>query len=267
MSKFTRKLARSLGHRLGRLLSFEQAALVSEAILETKGIGTGSDVRSSGEVSVFERLGERPIIFDVGGHAGDYTDALLRARPAGHAFVFEPSDSHFRILEERLGSRANVTLEKIGLGARACEMPLYKTGDISGLASLTRRRLDHFGVEMDVVETVAVRTLDEIIAQYGVVAIDLLKIDVEGHELDVLSGGTKAFRDNRIKLVQFEFGGCNLDTRTTLQDFFYFFQKRGFTLALLQPSGEIEALPRYCEFLEQYRTTNYLAAPNGRLSV
>ena len=194
MSKFTRKLARSLGHRLGRLLSFEQAALVSEAILETKGIGTGSDVRSSGEVSVFERLGERPIIFDVGGHAGDYTDALLRARPAGHAFVFEPSDSHFRILEERLGSRANVTLEKIGLGARACEMPLYKTGDISGLASLTRRRLDHFGVEMDVVETVAVRTLDEIIAQYGVVAIDLLKIDVEGHELDVLSGGTKAFR-------------------------------------------------------------------------
>ena len=267
MSKFTRKLTRSLGHRLGRFLSFEQAALISEAILETKGIGTGADVRSSGEVAVFELLGERPIIFDVGGHAGDYTDALLRARPAGQAYVFEPSDSHFSILQERLGGRANVTLEKIGLGARACEMSLYKTGEISGLASFTRRRLDHFGVEMDLVETVAVRTLDEIVAQYGIATIDLLKIDVEGHELDVLNGGTKAFRDNRIKLVQFEFGGCNLDTRTTLQDFFYFFQERGFTLALLLPSGKLEALTRYHEFLEQYRTTNYLAVPTGRLSI
>jgi FkbM family methyltransferase len=265
MSKFARKLARSLGHRLGRILSFEQAALISEAILETKGIGTGADVRSSGEVSVFDLLGEAPIVLDVGGHAGDYTDALLRARPAGHSYVFEPSDSHFRILQERLGGRTNVTLEKIGLGARACEAPLYKTGDISGLASLTRRRLDHFGVEMDVVETVAVRTLDEMVEQYGITTIDLLKIDVEGHELDVLNGGTKAFHNNRINLVQFEFGGCNLDTRTTLQDFFYFFQERGYTLALLQPSGKIEVLPRYHEFLEQYRTTNYLAAPNGRL--
>jgi FkbM family methyltransferase len=267
MSKFTRKLTRLLGHRLGRILSFEKAALISEAILETKGIGTGADVRSSGEVSVFELLGERPIIFDVGGHAGDYTDALLRARPAGRAFVFEPSDSHFRILHERLGGRTNVILEKIGLGARACEVPLYKTGEISGLASLTRRRLDHFGVEMDLVETVVVRTLDEIVAEYGIATIDLLKIDVEGHELDVLNGGTKAFQANRIKLVQFEFGGCNLDTRTTLQDFFYFFQERGFTMALLQPSGKIEMLPRYNEFLEQYRTTNYLAAPTGRLSI
>ena len=266
MSKFTQKLTRSLGHRLGRLLSFQQAVLISEAILETKGIGTGSDVQSSGEVSTFELLGEAPTVFDVGGHAGDYTDALLRARPHGHAYVFEPSDSHFRMLQERFGGRTNVTLEKVGLGARACEAPLYKTGDISGLASLTRRRLDHFGVEMDVVETVAVRTLDEVVEQYGIATIDLLKIDVEGHELDVLNGATKAFRNNRIKLVQFEFGGCNLDTRTTLQDFFYFFRERGFALALLQPSGKIEVLSGYREVLEQYRTTNYLAAPAGRLS-
>jgi hypothetical protein len=81
--------------------------------------------------------------------------------------------------------------------------------------------------------------------------------------LDVLNGATKAFSDNRIRLVQFEFGGCNLDTRTTLQDFFYFFQDRGFRMALVQPSGKLEPLPRYYEFLEQYRTTNFLAASPG----
>jgi FkbM family methyltransferase len=260
MSKFTRKLARSIGHRLGRLLSFEHAALVSEAILETKGFGGGSHVQSSGEMSIFKLLSDAPIVLDVGGHVGEYAEACLRARPAGRIFVFEPSESHFRILQSRLGGKSEVTLEKIGLGARSCELPLYKTGEVSGLASLTRRRLDHFGVVMDVVESVVIKTLDEIVAQHGIETIDLLKIDVEGHELDVLNGATKAFGDNRIKMVQFEFGGCNLDTRTTLQDFFYFFQDRGFTMALLQPSGKLQPLPRYYEFLEQYRTTNFLAA-------
>jgi FkbM family methyltransferase len=263
MSKLTRKLVRSLGHRLGRLLSFEQASLIAEAILETKGFGSGSDVQSSGEVCVFDLLREAPVVFDVGGHVGDYTEALLRVRPASRVFVFEPSNSHFRLLQRRLGDRANVVLEKIGLGARSCELPLYKIGDVSGTASLTRRRLDHLGVVMDIVESVAVRTLDEIVSQHSIESIDLLKIDVEGHELDVLNGAKKTFSENRIKRVQFEFGGCNLDTRTTLQDFFYFFQERGFAMALVQPSGKLEPLPRYHEFLEQYRTANYLAAPSA----
>ena len=50
--------------------------------------------------------------------------------------------------------------------------------------------------------------------------IDFFKIDVEGHEMDVLKGiGDKI---SNIKLIQFEFGGCNIDTRCFFQDFWYF---------------------------------------------
>ena len=56
--------------------------------------------------------------------------------------------------------------------------------------------------------------------------IDYVKIDVEGHELDVLEG----FGDliNKIKLIQFEFGGCNIDTRTFFKIFGIFFKKKNF---------------------------------------
>ena len=46
--------------------------------------------------------------------------------------------------------------------------------------------------------------------------IDLLKLDVEGHELYLLSA--KKFI-SKISVIQFEFGGCNIDTRTYFRDF------------------------------------------------
>jgi FkbM family methyltransferase len=162
-----------------------------------------------------------------------------------------------------LGTKDNVTLVNKGLGDRCNEFELYKHAEVSGLASLTKRRLDHFNIAMDKVERVTVQTLDEAVQQHDVAAIDLLKIDVEGHELDVLKGAAQAFRDERIELLQFEFGGCNLDTRTSVQDFFYFFREHRFTIGLIQPTGRIHWLPKYDEFLEHYRTTNFIAAPSS----
>ena len=57
--------------------------------------------------------------------------------------------------------------------------------------------------------------------------IDLLKLDVEGHELEVLRGGVRMFAQRRVKMVSFEFGGCNIDSRTYFRDFYYFFQENG----------------------------------------
>jgi hypothetical protein len=118
---------------------------------------------------------------------------------------------------------------------------------------------------MDRIEMVRLQSVDEAMAQHNVATVDLLKIDVEGHELEVLNGAAQALRGNRIRLVQFEFGGCNLDTRTTLQDFFYFFGALDFMIGLIQPAGRVQWLPRYDEFYEQYRTTNFLATSRSNL--
>jgi hypothetical protein len=127
------------------------------------------------------------------------------------------------------------------------------------LASLSRRRLHHFGIEFEAAETVQMRVLDDYCSERGVQRIDLLKLDVEGHELDVLQGAKRMFQEQRIGMVSFEFGGCNIDSRTFVQDFWYFFrQNGGGRLHRLSPSGTLVPVPEYQEDLEQFRTTIFV---------
>ena len=46
---------------------------------------------------------------------------------------------------------------------------------------------------------------------------------------------------------------------------FYFFKDFNFVIGLVRPVGRIQILERYDEFYEQYRTTNFVAAPKGAL--
>jgi hypothetical protein len=62
-----------------------------------------------------------------------------------------------------------------------------------------------------------------------------------------------------VSMVTFEFGGCNIDTRTYLQDFFYFFQGCRMRLYRISPSGFFFPIPNYLEQFEQFRTTNFVA--------
>ena len=86
-----------------------------------------------------------------------------------------------------------------------------------------------------------------------------LKVDVEGHELDVFSGAKDALRKGSIKNIQFEFGGCNIDTRTFFQDFWYLLTGYGYTLYRIMPDGSLYRINNYAEKLEAFICTNYFA--------
>jgi hypothetical protein len=62
-----------------------------------------------------------------------------------------------------------------------------------------------------------------------------------------------------VRMVTFEFGGCNIDSRTYVQDFFYFFAAHGMrAMYRILPWGGLDPIPGYRETLEQFRTTNFL---------
>jgi hypothetical protein len=85
--------------------------------------------------------------------------------------------------------------------------------------------------------------------------IDFLKIDTEGHELDVLQGSEKMLSEGRIKCIQFEYGGTYLDANITLEQVFNLLKKYNYKISKLGNS-EIE---NFTSNLENYTYSNFLA--------
>jgi FkbM family methyltransferase len=232
------------------------------------GIGAGSDVGSSGEKILIRKLRQRyatyssPIcVFDVGANQGQFLKLMaddLKDIPVTF-HCFEPARHTFDILSERIGESPNIVLNNFGLGDHREEKDLYYDEIGSGLASLSKRRLNHFGIDFMLSEKVSINTLDDYCLSQGVENIDLLKLDVEGHELGVLKGGENTLRNGKVNMLTFEFGGCNIDSRTYFQDFWYLLQEYGLrNFYRIAPSGLLVHLPKYDEIDEQFRTTNFL---------
>lgn len=170
---------------------------------------------------------------------------------------FEPSKATFELLNNNIKS-GKAILNNKGLGKKAGVFPFYTDFPGSGTASLTKRKMNCYGVDFEYSEDVTIETLDEYCFANNIKEIDLLKIDVEGHELDVLEGSKEMLAKEMIKMISFEFGGCNIDTRTFLRDFYYLFKQFGFLLYRITPSGHFYLLDNYSEKLEMFRTTNFI---------
>lgn len=228
------------------------------------GVGSGDDVYLSGEKYVIEkmkRLINPPyVIFDVGSHRGQYLDVVLSVMGKESFLIhcFEPSARLFRHLANKAESNNQVVANNIGLGREKTQMELYFDAEDAG-GSLTKRKLDYLGITSWRSETVTISTVDAYCAERGINLIHLLKADIEGHEMDLFSGASRMFQDRAIKMVTFEFGGCNIDTKTYFRDFFYFFQDVDMDLYRITPSGYLYPLRRYREIDEQFRTTNFAA--------
>ena len=265
MSPLKKLMAFLAGNKHGQKFLENRIRKLSELM----GVGAGGDVRESGELAVVHKmatlLSPPYCIFDVGANKGKYLDLLTSRIQATQYQIhcFEPSKPAFDILSARAQGNPNIVVNNIGFGKEPGELTLYYNEPGSEIASLTKRRLEHFNIDFSQSESVRIETLDNYCRENNIYNIDLLKVDVEGHELNVLQSGSKAmFKKNAIKMISFEFGGCNIDTRTFFQDFFYFFRDVNMALFRITPSGYCYPIKGYSEVLEQFRTTNFLAVHN-----
>jgi len=249
------------------LISILDARLISKVIrVFQQSIGFGYDSGIQNEVKVFSiELSkfkiEKPVILDVGANLGDWSKTIKTYFPKAEIHAFEPSRVTYLDLVDSLRVIENVSTYNFGLGEAEQSQLLFYDNEKSGMASLYRRDLSRISIEFDKFEKVEIKRLDNWLMESRVKA-NVLKIDVEGHELSVLRGLGEHLHE--FKLIQFEFGGTDIDSRTFFQDFWNFFRNTNFSLYRLTPRGKIP-IRSYAETDEVFSFTTYLAIAEQRV--
>jgi FkbM family methyltransferase len=226
------------------------------AYLQGKGYGAGTIAQENR--LVHKMLHKEPrLAIDIGGNIGDYTAEIRRRNISTEIHTFEPSKVNIQKLNKRFGGDKKIVILPFALSDKAGSATLFSNKPGSGLGSLTHRNLEHFNINFEVREEVNTIKFEDYWKEHlSSRNLDIVKIDVEGHELSVLNGFGKAISVTNI--VQFEFGGCNIDTRTYFHDFWSFFKEHNFDLYRITPFGA-ESIISYRESNEYFSTTNYIA--------
>lgn len=133
---------------------------------------------------------KRRVAVDVGAHVGFWSMWLVRE--FAHVHAFEPVPDLAAILPRNMGSQ-NYTLHNYALGEQAGHVTMTVPPEATGFS-----HIDVTGPQLrpDAV-VVVMRTLDS----FEIQEVDLLKIDVEGYEIQVLRGAEQTIRSCRPIIV------------------------------------------------------------------
>ncbi|HYW60275.1 MAG TPA: FkbM family methyltransferase [Xanthobacteraceae bacterium] len=145
-------------------------------------------------------LGFAPVtIYDIGAYQGGWTRLAAEVFPAAQFVLFEANADHAGELAASGHRHVIAALGAEDAGARAFHVP--RTGDVTG-ASLYVENTAHYAQPNLQVRELATARLDTLVARERLPPPELIKIDVQGAELDVLSGARETLRSASVLIVE-----------------------------------------------------------------
>lgn len=137
---------------------------------------------------------------DVGASVGLILGRTLGFAPQGNHFAFEPRPAAFATLHATFGHLTSVHLYQSAVGSCCAKMPFAQIVDDPGCSGFRERPGVAGRGGVDEIEVDCVR-LDDIVD----VPLRLMKVDVEGAELDVFRGASQVLQRDHPFIV-FEHG-------------------------------------------------------------
>lgn len=224
-----RKFARSVALPIHRYLfarkwlyKLNKALLLLN--LRAIGILNFDNDTASGEKWLLDRISHLIAdsdVIDVGANVGDYSNKIKLISPTSRLYSFEPHPKTFEILKSQSVKHAYEAFN-VGCGSENHKTYIH---DYEGIgeagtshASLYEEAISQLRDSRSRRWQVELIKLDDFIHDKGIDRIRLIKIDVEGGEMEVLAGMKQALKANKIDLIQFEFNEINVFSRVFLRD-------------------------------------------------
>ncbi len=211
---------------------------------------------------------EDAVIFDVGANIGCMTLKFAQLAPRGHIYAFEPTYFAHRKLQRNMSLNPElekrITAVQLFLSDQSCSdhrLKAYASWKVDG--HRTETHLLHGGAvkSADLIPAVS---LDDFCTNRQIEGVDLIKIDTDGHELQVLKGARKTIENYRPTVV-FELGSYTLkEQNESFQQYLDYFSSLHYTLINSKNGKKITGDNVYQQ-IPLLATTDVIAiASNGR---
>ena len=147
-------------------------------------------------LELLELFSEHPpsVIYDIGANTGSWTILAKSVFPKSIVHAFEPYEPHIIQFRNAVGSLSDVNLHSVALGAenRSATLHVTSLSDASSLLSPTKGN----SAELIEVGQISAREyrLDDFAAEHNLPWPDLLKLDVQGYEVEALKGARKCLK-------------------------------------------------------------------------
>ncbi|WP_339800277.1 FkbM family methyltransferase [uncultured Marinobacter sp.] len=145
------------------------------------------------------------VIFDVGANIGQSAKLYRFWFPDSGIYCFEPSKRNFRFLKDNVNTLNNVHSYNIALGAEVGVGIMSETEGLGVMDKLTKiGSVDGRAENSDL--QINIETIDTFCQKESVERINYLKIDTEGHDLEVLMGASMMLKEELIDVLEVEVG-------------------------------------------------------------
>jgi FkbM family methyltransferase len=148
------------------------------------------------------------VLYDIGAHNGDWSQIILESIPNDiYIALFEPQKKHFRQLETLFKGKPGKHLFNTALGNSTGQGVIRGGGASASLLDANELQHTIFPNSFNTVETeeISIFTLDELIQMHALQLPDVIKIDVQGFELDVFKGATHALASAKYVIAELSF--------------------------------------------------------------
>lgn len=148
-------------------------------------------------------------IIDVGANSGQFSQAAIHFYPNAKVDIFEPLPNQFSKIETKFRGKSNISTFNLAMGNEEGTISFFQNnyGHISSVLEINSDNIHYPKSDKDLNQIeVKISTLDNFLDGKKIPSPSLLKLDVQGYELEVIKGA-----EGRIQEINYLIIEANLE--------------------------------------------------------
>ncbi|HVX01030.1 MAG TPA: FkbM family methyltransferase, partial [Candidatus Babeliaceae bacterium] len=148
-----------------------------------------------------------PVIFDIGSNIGTWTLLAKAVFPKATIHAFEPLKHHTAVFNENIRNLEEIYLHEYCIGNENASgmINISSFSDSSSLLEPTQLEYEYFNIKKIGEEKVTIKRLEDLIRENILPMPDVIKLDIQGFELEALKGMGALLRHVKYILCEVSF--------------------------------------------------------------